>query len=68
MALNSYLSIITLKVNGLNAPTKRVSECIKNKTHLYPAYKRLIIDLKTPADLERGMGNHLSYKWTSKER
>ena len=33
MTLNSYLSIITLNVNGLNAPTKRhrVSEWIKKK-------------------------------------
>jgi len=34
MALNSYLSIITLNVNGLNASIKiqRVTECIKKKT------------------------------------
>ena len=33
MALNSYLSIVTLNVNGLNAPTKRhrVSEWIKKQ-------------------------------------
>ena len=33
MTLNSYLSIITLNVNGLNAPTKRhrVSEWIKKQ-------------------------------------
>ena len=54
MALNSYLSIITLNVNGLNAPIKRhrVSEWIKNKTHPYAAYKRLMLDSKTPADWE----------------
>jgi len=53
MALNTYLSIITLNINGLNASIKRhsVSEWIKkNKTHLYAAYERLILDLKTPAD------------------
>ena len=34
MALNSYLSLIILNVNGLNVPIKRyrVSEWIKNKT------------------------------------
>ena len=34
MALNTYLSIITLKVNGLNASIKKqmVSEWIKKKT------------------------------------
>ena len=33
MAINSYLSIVTLNVNGLNAPTKRhrVSEWIKKQ-------------------------------------
>ena len=52
MTLNPYLSIITLNVNGLNAPTKRhrVSEWIKNKTHLFAVYKRLILDLRTPSD------------------
>ena len=53
MTLNPYLSIITLNVNGLNAPTKRhrVSEWIKkNKTYLFSVYKRLILDLRTPSD------------------
>ena len=47
MTLNSYLSIVTLNVNGLNAPTKmhRVSDWIKKQdpsicylqeTHLKP--------------------------------
>ena len=52
MTLNPYLSIITLNVKGLNAPTKRhtVSEWIKNKTHLFAVYKGLILDLRTPSD------------------
>ena len=54
MTLNPYVSIITLNVNGLNAPTERhrVSEWIKkkNKTHLFAVYKRLILDLSTPSD------------------
>ena len=55
MTLNPYLSIITLNVNGLNAPIKRhrASEWIKkkkNKTHLFAVYKRLILDLRTPSD------------------
>ena len=51
MTLNPYLSVITLNVNGLNAPIKRrrVSEWI-NKTHLFAVYKRLILDLRTPSD------------------
>ena len=50
MTLNSYLSIVTLNVNGLNDPIKRrrVSDWIKNKTHLFAVYKRLILDLRTP--------------------
>ena len=48
MALNSYLSIVTLNVNGLNAPVKRhrVSEWIEkqNPSIHYIAYKKLIID------------------------
>ena len=51
MTLNPYLSIITLNVNGLNAPTKRhrVGEWIKNKTHLFAVYRRLI-KMRTPPD------------------
>ena len=58
MTLNTYLSVITLNVNGLNAPTKRhrVSEWLKNKAHLYAAYKRLIFDIMTPADWKWGDG------------
>ena len=37
MATGSYLSIITLNVSGLNAPTKRqrLAEWIKKTRHLY---------------------------------
>ena len=44
---------ITVNVNALNVPikTNSVSEWVKkNKTHVYAAYRRLILDLKTPAD------------------
>ena len=43
MAMGSYLTIITLNVNGLNAPNKRqkLAEWIKkNKTPIYVVYKR----------------------------
>ena len=53
MAISTYLSIITLNVNGLNSPIKRhrVVEWIKTnkqtkKTNIYAAYKRLISNLK----------------------
>ena len=41
MLINTYLSIITLNVNGLNVPIKRHrgTEWIKNKIHVYAAYK-----------------------------
>ena len=49
MAVSIDLSIITLNVDGLNAPIKRqrVAAWIKNKTHLHAAYKRLTSELKT---------------------
>ena len=53
MATGSYLSIITLTVNGLNAPTQRqrlVNWVKKNKTPIYAVYKRLTSNLGTHAD------------------
>ena len=56
MAMGTYTSIITLNVNGLNAPTKRhrVDEWIpkkkKKKTHIYAVYKKSTSDLKTHTD------------------
>ena len=42
MATGSYLSITTLDVNGLNAPTKDKDwlNGYKNKTLIYVVYKR----------------------------
>ena len=42
MATGTYLSVITLNVNGLNAPTKRqrLAEWIQNKTPIDAVYKR----------------------------
>ena len=52
MAIGIYISIITLNVNGLNAPTKRhrLAEWIQNKTHIYVVYKKSTSDLKTHID------------------
>ena len=55
MAIGTYISIITLNVNGLNAPTKRhrLAEWIKkkkNKTHIYAVYQKPTSDLKTHID------------------
>ena len=51
IAIETYISVITLNVNGLNAPTKRrrLAEN-KNKTHIYAVYKKLTSDLKTHID------------------
>ena len=58
MAINTYLRIVTLNANELNAPIKKnkVTEWIKiiNKTHVYTAYKRIILDWKTLADCKWG--------------
>ena len=42
MAAGSYLSVITLNVNGVNAPTKRKDwlNGYNNKTPIYVVYKR----------------------------
>ena len=52
MAIGTYISIITLNENGLNAPTERhrLAEWIKNKTHIYAVYKIPTLDLKTHID------------------
>ena len=52
MVIGTYISIITLNANGLNAPTKRhrFAEWIQNKTHIYAVYKRPTSDLRTHSD------------------
>ena len=55
MAIGTYISIITLNINGLNAPTKRMDTFFwqngyKNKTHIYAVYKKPTSDLKTHTD------------------
>ena len=49
MKIGTYISIITLNVNGLSAPTKRHRwlKGYKNKTYLYAVYKKPTSDLKT---------------------
>ena len=52
MVRGTYISITTLNINGLNAPTERhrLVEWIKNKTRIYAVYKRPISDLGTHTD------------------
>ena len=48
MAVRTYILIITLNVNGLNAPTKRQKLArYQNKTHVCATYKRLSSYLET---------------------
>ena len=52
MIIRTYISIITLNVNGLNPPTKDTGflNGYKNKTHIYAVYKRPTSDLGTYTD------------------
>ena len=52
MAMNKYLSIITLNINGLKAPIKRhrIAEWIRKQDLTYAAYKRPISGQKTYTD------------------
>ena len=52
MAVSIYLSIITLNVNGLNAPIKRhrVADWIKKQELQYAPYKRLTSGQKIHTD------------------
>ena len=52
MAIGSYLSIITLNVNGLNAQPKDKDwpNGYKNKTPIYAGYKRPTSNLETHTD------------------
>ena len=58
MAIRTEISIITLNVNGLNAPTKRhrLAEWIQKQDpyiYIYAVYKKPTSDLKT----------HIDWKW-----
>ena len=53
MATGSYLSIITLNVNGLNAPNQKTKTGLngyKNKTPIYAVDKRPASDLEAHTD------------------
>ena len=52
MVIGSYISIITLNVNGLNAPTKRhrLAEWIQKQDPIYAVYKRTTSDLGSFTD------------------
>ena len=53
MTIGTYISIITLNVNGLNAPTKRHRLAEMDKKQDPHIYKKPTLDLKT----------HIDWKW-----
>ena len=56
MKTGTYISLITLNVNGLNAPTKRhrLADWIqKQDPYIYAVYKKPTSDLKS----------HIKWKW-----
>ena len=52
MTVETYISIITLNVNGLKLQPKDTDwlNGSKNKTHIYAVYKKPTSDLKTHID------------------
>ena len=70
METGTYIYIITLSVNGLNAPTKRykLAEWIQNKTHIHAGYKKPTSDLKTRRDWKFEDGNIYSIHMGSKRK
>ena len=58
MVIGTYISIITLNINGWNAPTKRhrLADWIQNKNHLNAAYKKLTSELKIHTEWKWGDG------------
>ena len=71
MAIGMYISITTLNVNGLNAPTKRhrLAEWIqKQDPYIYAVYKRPTSDLKTHIDWKWEDGKTYSMQMRSKRK
>ena len=67
MVTGTYISIITLNVNGLNAPTKRLNG-YKNKSHIYAVYKKPTSDLKIYIDWKWEDGKIYSMQMGSKRK
>ena len=61
MAINTYLSIITLNVNGLNVPIKgdRVADWIKTKSLQYAPIRDSDLGQRTHKLKVRGWEKHI---------
>ena len=70
MAIGTYMSIITLCVNGLNTPPKDTDwlKGYKNKTHIYAVYKKPTSDLKIHIDWKWEDGKIYSMKMGNKRK
>ena len=71
MAINAYLSIITLSVNGLNAPIKRhrLAEWIQKQDPYICGLQETHFRPKGHIQTEsEGMEKDIPCKWKSKER
>ena len=68
MPIGTYISTITLNVNGLNASTKGTGwlNGYKNKTHIYAVYKKPNSVLKIHIESKR-MEKYIPCKWEAKE-
>ena len=71
MAIGTYISIITLNANGLNAPSKRhrLAEWIqKQDIYIYAVYKKPTSDLMTHRDWKWEDGKIYSMQVGSKRK
>ena len=71
MAIGTYISIITLNVNRLNASSKRhrLAEWIqKQDPYIYAVYKKPTSDLKTHIDWKWEDGKIFSMQMGSKRK
>ena len=70
MAVGTYISIIAVNVNGLNAPTKRhrLAECIKKTRPIYMLSTRNPLQTwgYIQTEIER-TGKYIPCKWEAKE-
>ena len=68
--MNNYLSIITLNVNGLNAPIKRYRrvEWIRKYDPHYAAYKKRTSDKRPTQTESDGLETNFPSKWTGKKK
>ena len=69
MAMGSCLSIITLNVNGFNAPTKRqgLAEWIQKQDPYICCLQEIDLKPRDTYRLKEGLGKDISFKWGPKE-